>query len=214
MTLFVRTLSICLIAFVASGCYTQVRSPLEREMVSRSGDWHPQGEVPDVVVQRFEYYHHYNRHDIYNPHHFGRRHYYDSQIDWLYTRRPYWYQNQIAWNHACWISVYHPTWRRYPPAVLMPYVIHRSPILVSNDEAQEVVNKRPQRRRAGIEGSPSSAEAIRTNSVNTRPRTQTQPQPSSDTSSKQATPEKKKEEEKEEKRTEKRKTRTKRGGMR
>ena len=209
-----QTVCVCLIAFVVSGCYTQIRSPLEGDRASQSSKWNPQGDVPDVVVQRFEYYHNYNRHPMYHPYHFDRYHYYDSPIDWLYTRRPHWYQNQIAWNYACWISVYHPTWRRYPPAVLIPYVVHRSPILVSNDEPRPVVNKRPQRRRSGIDGRPTSAEAIRTNSVNTRPRTETQPQPRTETSRKQTTTEKKKEEEKEEKRTEKRSERKRRGGMR
>lgn len=207
MTLYTRVLSICLIAFVASGCYTQIRSPLDRGEVVSSA------QVPDTVIQRFEYYQGYHRDRIYDPYDFRNIDFYESNMQWLYTRRPpHWYRHDLVWDQACWISVYHPQWRRYPPAILVPYVVYHSPIL--NDNTPKIAErKRPAVRQTGFEGTPASGEMIRTNHVNTRPQTQATPSASSDSSSKQATTEKKKEE-KEEKRSEKRDERKKRGGMR
>ena len=208
ITLYVRIISICLIAFVASGCYTQVRSPLDHTEVASSA------EVPNTVIHRFEYYQGYGRDRIYDPYDFSNIDFYESNMQWLYPRRtPYWYRHDLIWDQACWVSVYHPQWRRYAPVVLMPYVVYHSPIL--NDQTPQVaVRKRPQVRQTGFEGTPSSGEMIRTNHVNTRPETVASPSASSDSSSKQATTEKKKEEEKKEKRDEKRDERKKRGGMR
>jgi hypothetical protein len=121
----------------------------------------------------------------------------------------------MAWAQACWISVYHPVWRRYPPRVLVPYVVYRSGVVAGENEAAVVVRQRPQRRQAGFEGAAPSAQAIRTNHVNTP--SVTQSQPGSGTSSKQTADKKeegKKKKEKEEKREEKRDDRKKRGGMR
>jgi len=207
MTLYARVISICLIAFVASGCYTQIRSPLEDTAVSSSA------QMSDTVVQRFEYYHNYGRDRIYDPYDFSNIDFYESNMQWIYTRRtPHWYRHDLIWDQACWVSVYRPQWRRYSPVVLMPYVVYHSPIL-NDDTPKVVVQKRPQIRQTGFEGTPSSGEMIRTNHVNTRPQ-EASPSSNSGSSSKQATTEKKKEEEKEEKRTEKRDERKKRGGMR
>ncbi|MBT4137142.1 MAG: hypothetical protein HOE48_04460 [Candidatus Latescibacteria bacterium] len=222
MILNARVISICLVVFSVSGCYTQVRSPLEREKALSRSESDMQGSMPSVAMQRFEYYQDYGRTHIHDPYDFGRAYpyrYYDSFDDnmyWLYrSRSPRWYTSQIAWNQACWVSVYHPTWRRYPPAILLPHIVYRSPILGGHQVPEVAVRKRPRPnpRQTFTEGQPSSAGAIRTNSVNTRPKTQTRPQPSSGTSSKQTTTEKKKEE-KEEKREKKREKGKKRGGMR
>ncbi|MGA1197106.1 MAG: hypothetical protein ACO36I_11485 [Candidatus Latescibacterota bacterium] len=208
MTLYARVISICLIAFVASGCYTQIRSPLDHTTVSSSA------QASDTVVQRFEYYHYYGRDRIYDPYDFRNIDFYESNMQWIYTRRtPHWYRHDLIWDQACWVSVYHPQWRRYPPAVLVPYVVYHSPIL--NDQPPQTVERqRPQVRQTGFEGTPASGEMIRVNHANTRPQTEASPSANTDSSSKQATTEKKKEEEKEEKRTEKRDERKKRGGMR
>jgi len=169
--------------------------------------------MSDTVVQRFEYYHNYGRDRIYDPYDFSNIDFYESNMQWIYTRRtPHWYRHDLIWDQACWVSVYRPQWRRYSPVVLMPYVVYHSPIL-NDDTPKVVVQKRPQIRQTGFEGTPSSGEMIRTNHVNTRPQ-EASPSSNSGSSSKQATTEKKKEEEKEEKRTEKRDERKKRGGMR
>ncbi len=217
MTLCARVISLFLITFVMGGCYTQVRSPMERaEAQSRV-------ENPsDVVsVQRFEYYHHYGRNELRDPYNFRTLQAYqpyEPYLQWpYYTRTPTWHRYQLAWDQACWNSVYHPQWRRYPPRVLIPYVVYGSSV-VSRDrdnEPEVVVRRRPQVRQGGFEGASPSAQAIRTNSVNT-PSVRERP-PSSGTSSKQTTEkkeEKKKEETKEEKREEKRAEGKKRGGMR
>ena len=208
MTFYARVISICLISFGASGCYTQIRSPLDGGEVSSSA------QMSDTVVQRFEYYHYYGRDRIYDPYDFRNIDFYESNMQWIYSRRtPHWYRHDLIWDQACWVSVYRPQWRRYSPVVLMPYVVYHSPIL-NDDTPKVVVQKRPQIRQRGFEGTPSSGEMIRTNHVNTRPETQASPSSNADSSSKQATTEKKKEEEKEEKRTENRDERKKRGGMR
>ncbi|MBT3602896.1 MAG: hypothetical protein HN521_07500, partial [Candidatus Latescibacteria bacterium] len=150
MILNARVISICLVVFSVSGCYTQVRSPLEREKALSRSESDMQGSMPSVAMQRFEYYQDYGRTHIHDPYDFGRAYpyrYYDSFDDnmyWLYrSRSPRWYTSQIAWNQACWVSVYHPTWRRYPPAILLPHIVYRSPILGGHQVPEVAVRKRP-----------------------------------------------------------------------
>lgn len=190
------------------GCYTQIRSPYARV----DSPPLPSSYSQASAEQRFEYYRNYGQYELCDPYDFGHTQFYDSCLRWPYTRHINWYRYRVAWDHACWMSVYDRRWRWYSPVILTPYVVYQSPILDGEDEPQVVVHERPPIRRAGFEGAVPSADVIRTQN-NQRTPTSTRSENNSDTSSKQ-TPEKKKEEDKEEKRTEKREERKKRGGMR
>lgn len=217
MTVCLRVVSICLMAFMVSGCYTQVRSPLEREKIDLSRSENDmQGTVP-LTTQRFEYYQNYDRVKICSPYDFNRVSYYDSFDDgmyWLYNSRPpYWYTPRLVWQQACWVTVYDRTWCGFPPTILAPQIVYHSPIYVRDREPVVIAQTAPPHRPTSVvvEGVPPSKPPTRPTPISTRPPPK-QPQ-SSGTSGKQAS-EKTEEKTKEEKREDKRGKKKKRGGMR
>ncbi|MDA0710311.1 MAG: hypothetical protein O3B73_08885 [bacterium] len=215
MTRLVRTLLLFVFVCVTSGCYTQMRPPMGAFGAPEKGDEPFEGTRPDVDGQRFEYYRNYGRYDLYDPYDFGINRPYAAYGQWPYAGRNTLYRYSMAWDQACWISVYDRQWRWYSPAVLLPYVVYRSPVASGESPAQLLARQRPQVRRAGFEGAAPSAGAIRVNPVSTPPPPEQTTTP--ETSGKQ-TPaqqdDKKEEEDKEKKREEKRDERKKRGGMR
>jgi len=213
MAFHIRNISICLILFVFGGCYTQIRSPQERLAIDTTPSY---DDTPDMVVQRFEYYYNYGRNEICDPYEFSSVRYRDSCIRWPYTRHINWNRHSVAWNYACWMSVYDRTWQGCSPVYITPHVVYRSPVIyqeIVQVPKQEIVIPRVNPRTDGSMsgGAPPPPPHVIREPIR-RPSTSSSNSGSS-TSQKQATDEKK-EKDKEEKREEKRTERKKRGGMR